>query len=124
MTGEDVGARAEGTIGLDGNLDMPVTLLLSPALSEKLRKRTSVAKYLTIKEGQTELRLKLAGSLMRPYPTLDTAGVSEQVKETIWKKAVEKLDEALTGKKKEAGEEDADAGKDVGKELIRGILGQ
>jgi hypothetical protein len=61
---------------------------------------------------------------MRPYPTLDTAGVSEQVKETIWKKAVEKLDEAMTGEKKEAGEEDTDAGKDVGRELIRGILGQ
>jgi hypothetical protein len=124
MSGKDVGARAEGTIGLDGNLDMPVTLLLSPALSEKLRKRTSVAKYLTSEEGQTELRLKLAGSLMRPYPTLDTAGVSEQVKETIRKKAVEKLDEILTGKKKKAGEEGTDTGKDAGKELIRGILGQ
>lgn len=124
MSGKDVGARAEGTIGLDGNLDMPVTLLLSQALSEKLRKRASVAKYLTSEEGQTELRLKLAGSLMRPYPTLDTAGVSEQVKETIQKKAVEKLDEALTGKKKEAGEEDADAYKDAGKEIIRGILGR
>jgi len=99
---------------------MPVTLLLSPAFSEKLRKRTSVAKYLTSEEGQTELRLKLAGSLMHPYPALDTAGVSEQVKETIQKKAVEKLNEVLTGKKKKAGEEGADAGK----ELIRGILGQ
>jgi hypothetical protein len=124
MSGKDVGARAEGTIGLDGNLDMPVTLLLSPALSEKLRKRASVAKYLTSEEGQTELRLKLAGSLTRPYPTLDTAGVSEQVKETIRKKAVEKLDEVLTGKKKKAGEEGADADKDAAKELIRGILGQ
>jgi AsmA protein len=120
MSGKDVGARAEGTIGLDGSLDMPVTLLLSPALSEKLQKRASVAKYLTSEEGQTELRLKLAGSLMRPYPALDTAGVSEQVKETIRKKAVEKLDEVLTGKKKKAGEEGADAGK----ELIRGLLGQ
>jgi hypothetical protein len=120
MSGKDVGARAEGTIGLDGNLDMPVTLLLSPALSEKLQKRASVAKYLTSEEGQTELRLKLAGSLMRPYPTLDTAGVSEQVKETIREKAIEKLDEVLTGKKKKAGEEGADAGK----KLIRGILGQ
>jgi AsmA protein len=124
MSGKDVGARAEGTIGLDGSLDMPVTLLLSPALSKKLQKRALVAKYLTSEEGQTELRLKLAGSLMRPYPALDTAGVSEQVKETIRKKAVEKLDEVLTGKKKKVGEEGADAGKDAGKEIIRGILGQ
>jgi hypothetical protein len=101
-------------------MDMPMTLLLSLSLSEKLRKRASVAKYLTSKEGQTELRLKMAGSLMRPYPALDTAGVSEQVKETVRKKAVEKLDEVLTGKKKKAGEE----GTDAGKELIRGILGQ
>ncbi len=124
MSGKDVSARAEGTIGLDGNLEMPVTLLLSPALSEKLRKRASVAKYLSSEEGQTELRLKLAGSLMRPYPILDTAGVSEQMKETIQKKAVEKLNEVLTGKKKEAGEEGADGDKDAGKEFIRGILGQ
>lgn len=124
MSGKDMSARAEGTIGLDGKLDMPVTLLLSPALSEKLRKRASVAKYLTSEEGQTELHLKLAGSLMHPYPALDTAGVSEQMKETIRKKAIEKLDEVLTGKKKKAVEEDVDTGKDAVKELIRGILGR
>ena len=124
MSGKDVSARLDGTIGLDGSLDMPMTLLLSQKLSEKLRKRVSIAKYLTSEEGQTELRLKLAGSLMRPYPALDTAGVSEQVKETIRKKAVEKLDEVLTGKRKKAGEEGADTGKDAGKELIRGILGR
>jgi type II secretion system protein N len=120
MSGKDVSVRAEGTIGLDGNLDMPVTLLFSPALSQKLQKRALVAKYLTNKEGQTELRLKLAGSLMRPYPALDTAWVSEQVKETIQKKAIEKLNKILTGKKKKAGEEDTDAGK----EIIRRILGR
>jgi hypothetical protein len=36
----------------------------------------------------------------RPYPTLDTAGVQKQIKETIRKKAMEELGRAFSGEKK------------------------
>jgi hypothetical protein len=123
MTGKDVNAQAKGTVGLDGKLDLPVSLRFSPELSEKLKKRASVAKYLVGETGEAEIRLKLAGTVTRPYPTLDTAGVQEQVKETVRKKAVEELGKALSGKKK-AKDKDKDSKPDTANELIKDILGQ
>ncbi len=123
MTGKDVNAQAKGTVGLDGKLDLPVNLRFSSELSEKLKKRASVAKYLMDETGEAEIRLKLAGTVTRPYPTLDTAGVQEQVKETVRKKAIEELGKALSGEKK-AGDKDKDAKPDAANELIKGIFGQ
>ena len=73
--------------------------------------------------GEAEIRLKLAGTVTRPYPTLDTAGVQEQVKETVRKKAIEELEKALSGEKK-AGDGDKDAKPNTADELIKGIFGQ
>jgi uncharacterized protein involved in outer membrane biogenesis len=100
MTGKHVNAEAEGTVGLDGKLNLPVSLHFSPELSEKLRDRASVARYLTDETGDIDISLKLAGTVTRPYPTLDTAGVQEQIKETIRKKAIEELGKAFSGEKK------------------------
>ena len=123
MTGKDVNAQAKGTVGLDGKLDLPVRLHFSPELSEKLKKRVSMAKYLVDETGEAEIRLKLAGTVTRPYPTLDTAGVQEQVKKTVRKKAIEELGKALSGKKK-AKEGNTDSKPDAANELIKGIFGQ
>ncbi|MCD6197913.1 MAG: AsmA family protein [Deltaproteobacteria bacterium] len=123
MTGKDVNAQAKGTVGLDGKLNLPVSLRFSPELSEKLRKRASVAKYLMDETGEAEIRLKLAGTVTRPYPTLDTAGVQEQVKETVRKKAIEELGKALSGEKKDK-EGNNDSKPDAADELIKSIFGQ
>ena len=123
MTGKDVNAQAKGTVGLDGKLDLPVSLRFSPELSEKLKKRASVAKYLADETGEVEIRLKLTGTVTRPYPTLDTAGVQEQVKETVRKKAIEELGKALSGEKK-AKEGNNDSKPDTADELIKSIFGQ
>ena len=71
MQGDDLDAEAEGFVGLDGSLDLPLTFHLSPALAEKLKSRASFAKYLADDEGGTTLHLKLAGDLKNPQPTLD-----------------------------------------------------
>ncbi|MBW1719820.1 MAG: hypothetical protein JRJ43_09715, partial [Deltaproteobacteria bacterium] len=55
--------------------------------------------------------------------TLDTAGVQEQVKETVRKKAIEDLGKALSGEKK-AKEGNNDSKQDTADELIKGIFGQ
>ncbi len=123
MTGKDVNAQAKGTVGLDGKLDLPVSLRFSPELSEKLKKRASMAKYLADETGEVEIRLKLTGTVTRPYPTLDAAGVQERVKETVRKKAVEELGKALSGKEK-AKDKDKDSKPGAANELIKGIFGQ
>ncbi|MEA3386462.1 MAG: AsmA family protein [Thermodesulfobacteriota bacterium] len=119
MSSKDVNAQAKGTVGLDGKLDLPVTLHFSPELSEKLKKRVSMAKYLVDETGEAEIRLKLVGTVTRPYPTLDTAGMQEQVKKTVRKKAIEELRKAILGKKK-AKDGNKDAKPDAANELIKG----
>lgn len=123
MTGKDVNAQAQGTIGLDGKLDLPFSLRFSQELSEKLKKRVSVARYLIDQKGEAEIRLKLAGTATRPYPTVDTKGLQEQVKETVRKKAIKEIGKVLSGEKKDK-EKDGDAKPNVANELIKGIFGQ
>jgi len=92
MQGVDLNAEAEGVIGLDGALDLPVTLHLSPALADKLKSRASFAKYLTDEQGGSTLHLKLSGNLASPRPTLDSKGVQEQIQKSIQKEIFKKLD--------------------------------
>ena len=92
MQGNDIGAETEGIIGLDGSLNLPLTLHLSPAMADKLKAKASFARYLTDEKGGSTLHLKLAGSLKHPRPTLDMQGVKSQVQQTIKKEVFKKLD--------------------------------
>ena len=85
----DISADADGIIGLDGSLNMPVTLNLSPALTEKLKSRGSFAQYLADDEGGSTLNLKLAGTVSSPKPTLDMKSVQDQLQKTLQKKLFE-----------------------------------
>lgn len=92
MEGMDVSAEANGIIGLDGTLDLPLTLHLSPALADKLKSRGSFTKYLSDEEGGSTLHLKLAGTLASPKPTLDMKGVQEQLQKSIQQEVLKKLE--------------------------------
>ena len=91
MDGDNLDAEANGIIGLDGSLDLPLTLHLSPPLAEKLRSRASFAKYLTDDQEGSSLRLKLVGTLASPKPSLDMSGAKDQIKKTIQNKIFEKV---------------------------------
>ncbi|MFC1843603.1 AsmA family protein [Thermodesulfobacteriota bacterium] len=92
MQGADLNAEAEGVIGLDGSLNLPVTLHLAPALADKLKSRTSFAKYLTDDQGGSTLNLKLTGNLASPKPALDTKEVQKQIQKSIQKEIFKQLD--------------------------------
>jgi hypothetical protein len=85
----DISADADGIIGLDGSLNMPVTLHLSPALAEKLKSRGSFTQFLADDEGGSTLNLKLAGTVSSPKPTLDMKSVQDQLQKTLQKKLFE-----------------------------------
>ena len=113
--GNDVfDADAEGIVGLDGSLDLPLTLHLSPVLADKLKSRASFAKYLSDEQGATTLHLKMAGSLKSPRPTLDMKGVQEQLQKSLEKEIFKKLDSS--GK---------DSGQKTSPEnIIKGLFGK
>jgi uncharacterized protein involved in outer membrane biogenesis len=110
MDGTRVSGETKGVIGLDGTLDLPVTLRLSEEVADQLRARSSVAKYIAGKTGEATIRMKLSGTIDRPRPTLDTAAVQEQVTETLKGKAAEELEK-----------QDLPA---PAKDLLKGVLGK
>jgi len=127
MTGDDLSAKTQGTIGLEGALDLPVTMTLSQALTDKLKQRASVTKYLANEQGQTVLNLKLAGTIKKPRPTLDTSAVKQQTEKVIKRKLLDKLNKALTDK--EAQPQDQSQGQQQqqehpASELLKNLFGK
>ncbi len=112
LQGSEINAETEGIIGLDGSLDLPLTLHLSPELADKLKSRASFTKYLTDEQGSTTLHLKLAGSLKRPQPTLDMKGVQEQLQKSIQKEVLKNLE----GSGQDSGQ------KNSPENLLKGLL--
>ena len=124
MNSQDIKAQTDGTVTLDGGLDLPVTLRLSKELTDRLTSRASVAKYLVDEQGETVLKLKLTGTTSKPRPVLDTAVVQKAVE----KKALDTISEALSGKKTGSSspadeKTDSPGGSEV-KSLLKGLLGR
>ncbi len=92
LQGADLDAEAEGIIGLDGSLDLPLTLHLSPALADKLKSRGSFTKYLTDEQGGSTLHFKLTGNLKSPKPTLDMKASQDQIHKAIQNEIFNKTD--------------------------------
>jgi uncharacterized protein involved in outer membrane biogenesis len=117
LNSQDITARTAGTVSLDGALDLPLALTLSPGLSKKLGAGTSVAKYLTNEKGEAVLNIKLAGTASDPQPTLDTAGIQKQAAETLKKKTLETIEKSLTGDKTGQGTTGSEA-----TDILKGLL--
>ncbi len=129
LDAEQVDISAEGVIGLDGNLALPMELELSRELSRDLTDRTFLSRYLIEEDGSASLKLYLTGSFANPRVSLDTSGAREAVKkkltETIRGKVVGEV-EKLSGpdERVEKGAEKEASPEEVVNEFIEGILGK
>lgn len=92
ITGTGWRARSEGTVDLDGSLDLPVTMVLGRELSRTLQQTYSWAAELANEEGETELALALGGTLRRPKASISEAVARRTVEKTI----IRQLEKALS----------------------------
>jgi len=115
----DLQAQTSGNLGLDGSLDFPLTLKLSPALSSKLGGQAKFTKFLQDSEGNTVLNLKIAGTIDSPRPVIDAGSVKKQVTETIKEKIFEKL-ENREGTGSESGSGKGSAGSPL--DALKGLF--
>ncbi len=113
----DVQAETSGTVGLDGSLDLPLVLTLSPALSEKLRSKTSYARYLSNDQGGTTLNMKITGTAKNPVPTMDSSSLASQARQGIKQKLIEKVGDKMGGSTTESKPLPAS-------DLIKGLFGR
>ncbi|MDR9501435.1 MAG: AsmA family protein [Desulfurivibrionaceae bacterium] len=94
-------ATMAGQVGLDGHLDLPVSLSLSPRLSSRLESRLQAARYMEKEGERIRVDLVVGGMVDSPKVTLDTSQVRRQATESLIDKA---LGEDATPEEKEAGE--------------------
>ncbi|HIJ77719.1 MAG: AsmA family protein [Desulfobulbaceae bacterium] len=121
MNGPELKLNSKGTVSLDGELNLPVTIILSQALSDKLKQRASIAGYLANEQGETSLRLTILGTVDKPRPTLDQAAIKKQAEKAIKNKLLNELDKAIIGK--DEGGQPAEQEKNQAKDLLKGLLG-
>jgi len=95
LDGNDLDISTNGSIGLDGSVDMPLAVQLSPEYSENMRSKASFTKYLSDEDGRTTLYLQLAGTLEKPKLAFDGKGAGSQVRKVVEKKVAEELGKAI-----------------------------
>jgi AsmA protein len=126
FAGSDVRFAPQGTVGLDGALDVALDLRLSPTLTGKLDRRGNVAQYFTDAEGWGQLPLKATGTLGAPRFTLDTSAVKGKVKEKAREEIEKKLQEKVFDKlaPKEGEEGSREPTKEMLEEGLKKLLGR
>lgn len=90
--------QTKGSAGLDGSLDLPLVLQLSPEYSRRLQERASFTRYLADASGRTSLTLTLRGTVDQPDLRLNGEGAGNQIKNALGRKAGEELSRALSKK--------------------------
>ncbi len=113
-----VKVEAAGEIGLDGTLDLPLAITLPRSMTGRLGGAAS--RFLTDAAGNTTVNLKLAGTVSRPRPTLDTTTVRKQVEKNLKQKLFEKIGIPSGGT---TGQGAAGAANPA-KSLLRGLFGR
>jgi uncharacterized protein involved in outer membrane biogenesis len=116
-------AQTVGSAGLDGSLDLPLLLQLSPEYSQRLQERAAFARYLADASGRTTLNLKLKGTVDRPELSLNGEGAAGQVKRVLEKKAGEELSRALSKKLGGLDSQSQDAIGEKTDRLLKKLLG-
>ncbi|MEN8142296.1 MAG: AsmA family protein [Thermodesulfobacteriota bacterium] len=116
LASQDLEAQMNGTVGLDGDVDLPIKLVLSREYSESLQNTAGFARYLADDEGRTTLYLKLKGSVQEPKMSLSSKGVKKQAGKVIEKKIAEELNRAI-------GSDENDPVKDMSQKLLKQLLG-
>jgi uncharacterized protein involved in outer membrane biogenesis len=81
--GDALRGSAQGKIGLDGRLDLPLKLVLSPDLSQRLVQRYAWAQAALNDAGEASLDFHLAGTLDRPDLQLDRSKFGKRVEKKV-----------------------------------------
>ncbi|MEN8258066.1 MAG: AsmA family protein [Thermodesulfobacteriota bacterium] len=100
-------AEMNGSVGLDGSLNLPVSLSLSPHLSSRVASRLKAARYLEKKGDRIQVYLAVDGMATSPRVNFDRRQVRRQATGTL-------IDEVLG--------EDASPEEKAAGEAVKGLL--
>lgn len=120
FSGRQLRLSPQGTVGLDGSLDVLLDTRVAPELIAKLDQRGKVSSYFKDAEGWGQLPLKLSGNIDKPHFEIDARAVTHKAGEKLQQKLEQKLLDKLGPKEGEpAGSSDQ---KKLLEETIRGLF--
>lgn len=122
FSGRQVRLAPQGSVGLDGSLDVTLDARLAPELTARLDKQGGVSRYLADAQGWGQVPLKVSGSLERPRFEIDARAAAQKAGRALEKKLEQKLLKKLapgSGTDKTSD----DSGKQLLEQTIRGLLG-
>jgi AsmA protein len=111
---DDLSTNPAGTIGLNERLNLAFDLKLSPQLTDKAMKNSSIARYMKNEEGWGMIPLIVSGTLSNPKFKVD---VKKAGKRVISKEVDKQIDKLLDKKEDEKSPE-----KEVIQDLLKGIF--
>jgi len=120
--------EAAGTVGLDGRLDLPISLVFNRQLSTRLVHKYAWLEGSLNDQGEATLNLYLNGSVNDPEVRLDRGKLQQQIGKTVQKKLEKQLFRKLNpgaapeGEKGAAGGSAAKGGKEKPENLLRQLL--
>ncbi|BCR05142.1 hypothetical protein DESUT3_22110 [Desulfuromonas versatilis] len=125
FSGKDLRMAPQGSVGLDGSLDVRLDARISPALTDKLDKKGKFTQFLKDQEGWGQVPVLVTGTAARPSFALDTSAikgqVEQKVKQEVQKKLQEKVLDKLAPAEGEPGKEEP--AKQLLRDTLKGILG-
>lgn len=122
FSGDQVRLAPQGTIGLDGRLNLHLDARLAPELTARLDRGGRVTRYFQDAEGWGEVPLKLTGSLDRPRFEIDAKAAVKKAGEKLQEKLEQKLLKKL-GPKQQPGSSPDSSQKQLLEKTLRGLLG-
>jgi AsmA protein len=125
LQGRKARLAPQGTVGLDGALDLALGLALAPELTAKLDRSGKFTSLLADTEGWGRLPLKVTGTALKPNFAIDSSALKGMVEEKAKGKLQKLLQEKLLDKPKQedqtapAPEEES---KDAQEKLLEGVF--
>lgn len=115
LAGDDLRLVPQGTIGLDGALDLGLDSRFSPKLTQKLAGKGDLGRLVADSEGWGRVPLRVKGTLSEPKIKLDSAALTNQAAEAVRQKLERSLEKRLQ-------KEGADPGKVRLEDALKGLL--
>ena len=122
MSGKQVRLAPQGTVGLDGKLNLVLDTRLAPELTARIDAGGKVTRYFKDADGWGQVPLKISGSVERPRFEIDAKAAVQKAGEKLQQKLEEKLLKNLAPAKQEQGSSKTSPTKNLEKTL-RGLFG-
>ncbi|MFW8600473.1 AsmA family protein [Desulfobacterota bacterium M19] len=113
LSAQGLTASTNGTVNLDGALNLPVKINISQALARRIRNNT-LKKILAVNNGGMAVKFKIGGSYARPEVALDPSFIKAQARKAVKVQVMNQLNKII---KKDSSKEGG------GIKLLKGLFG-